>query len=140
MTNTGLENSLISQLLTRVLALSCDSARTLECYSLVFTMDEIEIFQGNHHNSTAVLYLYCKGSYGNRRIHKDGDGDALFQLKSNSFHQAQAIFYKDIYKIRFKNMKAQELRQRLPRNSDIQDLPLKIIKSIKGDFLAKLSR
>ncbi|GJR11318.1 retrovirus-related pol polyprotein from transposon TNT 1-94 [Tanacetum coccineum] len=50
------------------------------------------------------------------RIHKDGDGDASFQLESNSLPHAQTT--KTYYKHQDSRiMKAQELRQLLPHNT-----------------------
>ncbi|GJS34806.1 putative reverse transcriptase domain-containing protein [Tanacetum coccineum] len=64
------------------------------------------------------------------RIHKDGDGDASFQLKSDSLPHAHAHAQttKTFYKHQDSRiMKAQELNDKVFRtNSDIQDLPSKI--------------
>ncbi|GJR07985.1 retrovirus-related pol polyprotein from transposon TNT 1-94 [Tanacetum coccineum] len=50
------------------------------------------------------------------RIHKDGDGDASFQLKSNSLPHAHAQTTKTFYKHQDSRiMKAQELKTRLPQ-------------------------
>ncbi|GKA27520.1 hypothetical protein Tco_0713688 [Tanacetum coccineum] len=57
--------------------------------------------------------------------HKDGDGDALFQLMSNSLPHSHAQTTMTYYKHQDSIIvKGQELRQRLSyTNSDIQDLP-----------------
>ncbi|GKA07678.1 hypothetical protein Tco_0686902 [Tanacetum coccineum] len=67
-----------------------------------------------------------------RRIHKDGDGDASFQLKSGSFHsyaQSTKTFYKHQDS---RIMKAQELKTK----TSAQTLILKITpQKVKGAFL-----
>ncbi|GKC11885.1 hypothetical protein Tco_1008667 [Tanacetum coccineum] len=58
--------------------------------------------------------------------YKDGDGDASFQLKSDSLPHAHTQATKTFYKhqdLRIK--KAQELKTKTSANSDIQDLPLR---------------
>ncbi|GKE44411.1 hypothetical protein Tco_1471695, partial [Tanacetum coccineum] len=68
-------------------------------------------------------------------IHKDGDGDALFQLKSDSLPHAHAQTTKTYYKHRDSRiMKAQD-----DANSDIRDLPSKI-SSLSREIVSKLSR
>ncbi|GJT35427.1 zinc finger, CCHC-type containing protein [Tanacetum coccineum] len=57
------------------------------------------------------LNLLISTFLGNRRIHKDGDGDALFQLKSDLLPHADAQITKTYYKHRDSRiMKAQELK------------------------------
>ncbi|GJR41191.1 hypothetical protein Tco_1216875 [Tanacetum coccineum] len=60
--------------------------------------------------------------------YKNGDGDASFQLKSDSLPHAHAQTTKTFYKHQDSRiMKAQELNDKVFRtNSDIQDLPSKI--------------
>ncbi|GJV22210.1 retrovirus-related pol polyprotein from transposon TNT 1-94 [Tanacetum coccineum] len=56
------------------------------------------------------------------RIHKDGDGDASFQLKSDSLPHAHAHSTKTFYKHQDSRiMKAQELKTKTSANSDIND-------------------
>ncbi|GJS72700.1 hypothetical protein Tco_0705541 [Tanacetum coccineum] len=79
----------------------------------------------------ALSWKPCQGDSLNlpdHRIHKDGDGDASFQLKSNSLPHAHAQTTKTFYKHQDSRiMKAQELKDKDFRtNSDIQDLPSKI--------------
>ncbi|GJY38402.1 hypothetical protein Tco_0424766 [Tanacetum coccineum] len=76
-----------------------------------------------------------------RAIHKDGDGDASFQLKSDSLPHAHAQTTKTFYKHQDSAiMKAQELNDKVFRtNSDIQDLPSKI-SSLSREIVSKLSR
>ncbi|GKA95150.1 hypothetical protein Tco_0817188 [Tanacetum coccineum] len=81
--------------------------------------------------SYALSWKPCQGDSLNlpdHRIHKDGDGDASFQLKSNSLPHAHAQTTKTFYKHQDSRiMKAQELKDKDFRtNSDIQDLPSKI--------------
>ncbi|GJS17489.1 reverse transcriptase domain-containing protein [Tanacetum coccineum] len=75
------------------------------------------------------------------RIHKDGDGDASFQLKSDSLPHAHAYSTKTYYKHQDSRiMKAQELKDKVFRtNSDIQDLLSKIL-SLSREIIRKLSR
>ncbi|GJR88156.1 hypothetical protein Tco_0212167 [Tanacetum coccineum] len=56
--------------------------------------------------------------------YKDGDGDASFQLKSDSLPHAHAQTTKTYYKHQDSRIKkAQELKTKSSANSDIQDLP-----------------
>ncbi|GJT52570.1 hypothetical protein Tco_0978727 [Tanacetum coccineum] len=58
--------------------------------------------------------------------YKDGDGDASFQLKSDSLPHAHAKTTKTYYKHQDSRIKkAQELKTKTFANSDIQDLPLR---------------
>ncbi|GKB34585.1 hypothetical protein Tco_0879527 [Tanacetum coccineum] len=58
--------------------------------------------------------------------YKDGDGDASFQLKSDSLPHAHAKTTKTYYKHQDSRIKkAQELKTKTSANSDIQDLPLR---------------
>ncbi|GJV36599.1 hypothetical protein Tco_1409076 [Tanacetum coccineum] len=75
------------------------------------------------------------------RIHKDGDGDASFQLESNSLPHAHAQTTKTYYRIKIQGImisyrfKDKDFRT----NSDIQDLPSKI-SSLSREIVSKLSR
>ncbi|GJX73992.1 hypothetical protein Tco_0312587 [Tanacetum coccineum] len=73
--------------------------------------------------------------------YKDGDGDASFQLKSDSLPHAHAKTTKTYYKHQDSRIKkAQELKDKDFRtNSDIQDLPSKI-SSLSREIVSKLSR
>ncbi|GJS51847.1 hypothetical protein Tco_0625209 [Tanacetum coccineum] len=69
------------------------------------------------------------------RIHKDGDGDASFQLKSDSLPHAHAQSTKTFYKHQDSRiMKAQELKTKTSANSDIKDNSSKI--KLRGRLLA----
>ncbi|GJR61444.1 hypothetical protein Tco_1503606 [Tanacetum coccineum] len=94
--------------------------------------------------SYALSWKPCQGDSLNlpdHRIHKDGDGDASFQLESDSLPHAHAQTTKTYYKHQDSRiMKAQECRQKTSEpNSDIQDLPSKI-SSLSREIVSKLSR
>ncbi|GKC99452.1 hypothetical protein Tco_1169727 [Tanacetum coccineum] len=58
--------------------------------------------------------------------YKDGDGDASFQLKSDSLPHAHAKTTKTYYKHQDSRIKkAQELKTKTSANSNFQDLPLR---------------
>ncbi|GJT25520.1 hypothetical protein Tco_0895457 [Tanacetum coccineum] len=93
------------------------------------------------HRSYALSWKPCQGDSLNlpdHRIHKDGDGDASFQLKSDSLPHAHAQSTKTFYKHQDSRiMKAQELRKRL----SAQTLILKITPQNKlREIVSKLSR
>ncbi|GJR25465.1 hypothetical protein Tco_1101697 [Tanacetum coccineum] len=96
-----------------------------------------------HHHITmlrsyALSWKPCQGDSLNlpdHKIHKDGDGDALFQLKSDSLPHAHAQTTKTYYKHRDSRIKDKDFRT----NSDIQDLPSKI-SSLSREIVSKLSR
>ncbi|GJV19118.1 hypothetical protein Tco_1368138 [Tanacetum coccineum] len=86
----------------------CDSARTFRVILFSIHNDEWKSFQCHH--QTAL------------RIHKDGDGDASFQLESDSLPHAHAQTTKTYYKHQDSRiMKAQELKTKTSANSDIND-------------------
>ncbi|GKA36630.1 hypothetical protein Tco_0723195 [Tanacetum coccineum] len=90
----------------------------------------------------ALSWKPCQGdslNLPNHRIHKDGDGDASFQLKSDSLPHAHAQSTKTFYKHQDSRiMKAQELKTK----TSAQTLILKITpqKSSFGEIVSKLSR
>ncbi|GJT09465.1 hypothetical protein Tco_0856507 [Tanacetum coccineum] len=112
----------------------CDSARTFRVILFSIHNDEWKSFQCHHQTalrSYALRWKPCQGDSLNlpgHRIHKDGDGDASFQLKLDSLPHAHAQTTKTFYKHQDSRiMKAQELKDKDFRtNSDIQDLPSKI--------------
>ncbi|GJR92666.1 hypothetical protein Tco_0264840 [Tanacetum coccineum] len=68
------------------------------------------------------------------RIHKDGDGDASFQLKSDSLPHAHAQSTKTFYMHQDSTiMKAQESKTKTSANSDINDNSLEI--KLRGRLL-----
>ncbi|GJT80572.1 hypothetical protein Tco_1054914 [Tanacetum coccineum] len=74
----------------------CDSARTFRVILFSIHNDEWKSFQCHHQTalrSYALSWKPCQGDSLNlpdHRIHKDGDGDASFQLKSDSLPHAHA--------------------------------------------------
>ncbi|GJZ58330.1 hypothetical protein Tco_0613824 [Tanacetum coccineum] len=86
----------------------------------------------------ALSWKPCQGDSLNlpdHRIHKDGDGDASFQLKSDSLPHAHAQSTKTFYKHQDSRiMKAQELKTKTSANSDIKDNSLEI--KLRGRLLA----
>ncbi|GJT27682.1 retrovirus-related pol polyprotein from transposon TNT 1-94 [Tanacetum coccineum] len=71
------------------------------------------------------------------RIHKDGDGDALFQLKSNSLPHAHAQTTKTYYKHRDSRiMKAQELKTKTSAQTLIYKIFLQRYQVYQGRLLA----
>ncbi|GJY35208.1 hypothetical protein Tco_0420586, partial [Tanacetum coccineum] len=71
----------------------------------------------------------------------DGDGDASFQLKSDSLPHAHAQTTKTFHKHEgLKNHESSRIKDKNFRtNSDIQDLPSKI-SSLSREIVSKLSR
>ncbi|GKA40061.1 hypothetical protein Tco_0732654 [Tanacetum coccineum] len=71
------------------------------------------------------------------RIHKDGDGDALFQLKSNSLPHAHAQTTKTYYKHQDSRiMKAQELKTKTSTQTLIYKIFLQRYQVYQGRLLA----
>ncbi|GJU99114.1 hypothetical protein Tco_1328385 [Tanacetum coccineum] len=88
--------------------------------------------------SYALSWKPCQGDSLNlpdHRIHKDGDGDASFQLKLDSLPRAYAQTTKTCYKHQDSRIheKLKDLKTKLTNNLDIQDSSFKDISSIKGD-------
>ncbi|GKD36747.1 hypothetical protein Tco_1256954 [Tanacetum coccineum] len=95
----------------------CDSARTFRVILFSIHNDEWKSFQCHHQTalrSYALSWKPCQGDSLNlpdHRIHKDGDGDASFQLESDSLPHAHAQTTKTYYKHQYSRiMKAQELK------------------------------
>ncbi|GKD14304.1 hypothetical protein Tco_1198711, partial [Tanacetum coccineum] len=99
--------------------------------------------------SYALSWKPCQGESLNlpdHRIHKDGDGDASFQLQTTKTyykHQDSRIMKAQELKTKtsvFKNHKSSRIKDKdFPTNYDIQDLPSKI-SSLSREFVSKLSR
>ncbi|GKB33151.1 hypothetical protein Tco_0872552 [Tanacetum coccineum] len=95
-----------------------DSARTFRVILFSIHNDEWKSFQCHHQTALRISYTLswkpCQGDSLNlpdHRIHKDGDGDASFQLKSDSLPHAHAQSTKTFYKHQDSRiMKAQELK------------------------------
>ncbi|GJV93740.1 hypothetical protein Tco_1541553 [Tanacetum coccineum] len=76
-----------------------------------------------------------------RDSHKDGDGDALFQLKSDSLPHAHAQTTKTYYKHRDSRiMKAQELKTKTSAQTLIYKIFLQRYQVYQGRLLARLSK
>ncbi|GJV87167.1 retrovirus-related pol polyprotein from transposon TNT 1-94 [Tanacetum coccineum] len=101
----------------------CDSARTFRVILFSIHNDEWKSFQCHH--QTAL------------RIHKDGDGDASFQLKSDSLPHAHAQTTKTFYKHQDSRiMKAQELKTKTSAQTLIYKIFLQRYQVYQGRLLA----
>ncbi|GJV69358.1 retrovirus-related pol polyprotein from transposon TNT 1-94 [Tanacetum coccineum] len=91
-------------------------------------------------NLHALSWKPCQGDSLNlpdHRIHKDGDGDALFQLKSDSLPHAHAQTTKTYYKHRDSRiMKAQELKTKTSAQTLIYKIFLQRYQVYQGRLLA----
>ncbi|GJV10492.1 retrovirus-related pol polyprotein from transposon TNT 1-94 [Tanacetum coccineum] len=85
----------------------------------------------------ALSWKPCQGDSLNlpdHRIHKDEDGDASFQLESDSLPHAHAQTTKTYYKHQDSRiMKAQELKTKTSANSDINDNSSEI--KLRGEII-----
>ncbi|GKA74208.1 hypothetical protein Tco_0780510 [Tanacetum coccineum] len=106
--------------------------QTLDVSAVTFNLSACTSFNPKRRRlrvSYALSWKPCQGDSLNlpdHRIHKDGDGDASFQLESNSLPHAHAQTTKTYYKHQDSRIKkAQELKTKTSANSDIKDLPLK---------------
>ncbi|GKE67330.1 hypothetical protein Tco_1521491, partial [Tanacetum coccineum] len=90
--------------------------------------------------SYALSWKPCQGDSLNlpdHRIHKDGDGDALFQLKMDSLPHAHAQTTKTYYKHRDSRiMKAQELNTKTSAQTLIYKIILQRYQVCQGRLLA----
>ncbi|GJW68362.1 retrovirus-related pol polyprotein from transposon TNT 1-94 [Tanacetum coccineum] len=90
--------------------------------------------------SYTLSWKPCQGDSLNlpdHRIHKDGDGDALFQLKSDSLPHAHAQTTKTYYKHRDSRiMKAQELKTKTSAQTLIYKIFLQRYQVYQGRLLA----
>ncbi|GJZ28391.1 retrovirus-related pol polyprotein from transposon TNT 1-94 [Tanacetum coccineum] len=90
--------------------------------------------------SYALSWKPCQGDSLNlpdHRIHKDGDGDALFQLKSDSLPHAHAQTTKTYYKHQDSRiMKAQELKTKTSAQTLIYKIFLQRYQVYQGRLLA----
>ncbi|GJR94772.1 hypothetical protein Tco_0266946 [Tanacetum coccineum] len=94
----------------------------------------------NVRRSYALSWKPCQGDSLNlpdHRIHKDGDGDALFQLKSDSLPHAHAQTTKTYYKHQDSRiMKAQELKTKTSAQTLIYKIFLQRYQVYQGRLLA----
>ncbi|GJY79449.1 putative zinc finger, CCHC-type, retrotransposon gag domain protein [Tanacetum coccineum] len=90
--------------------------------------------------SYALSWKPCQGDSLNlpdHRIHKDGDGDASFQLKSDSLPHAHAQSTKTFYKHQDSRiMKAQELKTKTSAQTLIYKIFLQRYQVYQGRLLA----
>ncbi|GJS10991.1 hypothetical protein Tco_0367787 [Tanacetum coccineum] len=120
-----------------------DSARTFRVILFSIHNDEWKSFQCHHQTalrSYALSWKPCQGDSLNlpdHRIHKDGDGDASFQLKSDSLPHAHAQTTKTFYKHQDSRiMKAQELKTKTSAQTLIYKIFLQRYQVYQGRLLA----
>ncbi|GKB40533.1 hypothetical protein Tco_0885475 [Tanacetum coccineum] len=120
----------------------CDSASTLYILILLeFHNDEWKSFKASSkkhwRRPYALSWKPCQGDSLNlpdHRIHKDGDGDASFQLKSDSLPHAHAQTTKIFHKHQdSKIMKAQELKTKTSAQTLIYKIFLQRYQDLQGD-------
>ncbi|GJZ08129.1 hypothetical protein Tco_0542412 [Tanacetum coccineum] len=110
------------------------------CYNkyLYFTLSNN--FEACVRRSYALSWKPCQGDSLNlpdHRIHKDGDGDASFQLESNSLPHAHAQTTKTYYKHQDSRiMKAQELKTKTSAQTLIYKIFLQRYQVYQGRLLA----
>ncbi|GKC22069.1 retrovirus-related pol polyprotein from transposon TNT 1-94 [Tanacetum coccineum] len=121
----------------------CDSARTFRVILFSIHNDEWKSFQCHHQTalrSYALSWKPCQGDSLNlpdHRIHKDGDGDASFQLESDSLPHAHAQTTKTYYKHQDSRiMKAQELKTKTSAQTLIYKIFLQRYQVYQGRLLA----
>ncbi|GJW55414.1 hypothetical protein Tco_0099499 [Tanacetum coccineum] len=121
----------------------CDSARTFRVILFSIHNDEWKSFQCHHQTalrSYTLSWKPCQGDSLNlpdHRIHKDGDGDASFQLKSDSLPHAHAQSTKTFYKHQDSRiMKAQELKTKTSAQTLIYKIFLQRYQVYQGRLLA----
>ncbi|GKB62043.1 retrovirus-related pol polyprotein from transposon TNT 1-94 [Tanacetum coccineum] len=122
----------------------CDSARTFRVILFSIHNDEWKSFQCHHQTALrrpyALSWKPCQGDSLNlpdHRIHKDGDGDASFQLESDSLPHAHAQTTKTYYKHQDSRiMKAQELKTKTSAQTLIYKIFLQRYQVYQGRLLA----
>ncbi|GKD83032.1 hypothetical protein Tco_1349871 [Tanacetum coccineum] len=121
----------------------CESARTFRVVLFSIHNAEWKSFQCHHQTalrSYALSWKPCQGDSLNlpdHRIHKDGDGDASFQLKSDSLPHAHAQTTKTFYKHQDSRiMKAQELKTKTSAQTLIYKIFLQRYQVYQGRLLA----
>ncbi|GJU39623.1 hypothetical protein Tco_1192580 [Tanacetum coccineum] len=120
-----------------------DSARTFRVILFSIHNDEWKSFQCHHQTALRSYALSWKPYQGDslnlpdHRIHKDGDGDASFQLKSDSLPHAHAQTTKTFYKHQDSRiMKAQELKTKTSAQTLIYKIFLQRYQVYQGRLLA----
>ncbi|GJV15241.1 hypothetical protein Tco_1360564 [Tanacetum coccineum] len=124
----------------------CDSARTFRVILFSIHNDKWKFFQCHHQTALrrpyALRWKPCQGDSLNlpdHRIHKDGDGDASFELKSDSLPHAHAHAHstKTFYKHQDSRiMKAQELKTKTSAQTLIYKIFLQRYQVYQGRLLA----
>ncbi|GJZ97142.1 retrovirus-related pol polyprotein from transposon TNT 1-94 [Tanacetum coccineum] len=123
----------------------CQDTRRSTSGSMQFLGDRLVSWSSKRQKSAAILsyalsWKPCQGDSLNlpdHRIHKDGDGDALFQLKSDSLPHAHAQTTKTYYKHRDSRiMKAQELKTKTSAQTLIYKIFLQRYQVYQGRLLA----
>ncbi|GJV56635.1 hypothetical protein Tco_1457640 [Tanacetum coccineum] len=124
------------QYLVRQIGMRCLTPAELEVLTKEILLDT----SSNINISYALSWKPCQGDSLNLpgyRIHKDGDGDALFQLKSDSLPHAHAQTTKTYYKHRDSRiMKAQELKTKTSAQTPIYKIFLQRYQVYQGRLLA----
>ncbi|GJU54599.1 hypothetical protein Tco_1228313 [Tanacetum coccineum] len=129
----ALENLQSLELLTRVLRIILVIVPEHPSDTYVLTM-KMEILLEPASNK---LLVGDSLNLPDHRIHKDGDGDALFQLKSDSLPHAHAQTTKTYYKHRDSRiMKAQELKTKTSAQTLIYKIFLQRYQVYQGRLLA----
>ncbi|GJV27926.1 ribonuclease H-like domain-containing protein [Tanacetum coccineum] len=112
-------------------------------YKTATSRQELELLFHHHITmlrSYALSWKPCQGDSLNlpdHRIHKDGDGDASFQLESNSLPHAHAQTTKTYYKHQDSRiMKAQELKTKTSAQTLIYKIFLQRYQVYQGRLLA----
>ncbi|GJZ53672.1 hypothetical protein Tco_0608557 [Tanacetum coccineum] len=141
----GVSNDICSQAVNKSPThYPCDSARTFRVILFSIHNDEWKSFQCHHQTALrrpyALSWKPCQGDSLNlpdHRIHKDGDGDASFQLKSDSLPHAHAQTTKTFYKHQDSRiMKAQELKTKTSAQTLIYKIFLQRYQVYQGRLLA----
>ncbi|GJU09742.1 hypothetical protein Tco_1132138 [Tanacetum coccineum] len=128
-------------MLTRVLRIILVIVPEHPSDTYVLTM-KIEILLEQASNKLLVVLSALRRSgdslnLPDHRIHKDGDGDALFQLESDSLPHAHAQTTKTYYKHQDSRiMKAQELKTKTSAQTLIYKIFLQIYQVYQGRLLA----
>ncbi|GJT64187.1 hypothetical protein Tco_1015667 [Tanacetum coccineum] len=134
--NSDIEDD-IMDLVMQCTTLPSKSEHPSDTYVLTMKM---EILLEPASNKLLVGWKPCQGDSLNlpdHRIHKDGDGDALFQLKSDSLPHAHAQTTKTYHKHRDSRiMKAQELKTKTSAQTLIYTTFLQRYQVYQGRLLA----
>ncbi|GKB68583.1 hypothetical protein Tco_0929995 [Tanacetum coccineum] len=120
-----------SKLVPKVVPLAdkTDTSRQKTSVILMYSIDDGNPAWSQYQTDMVLLFIL---------IHKDGDGDALFQLKSDSLPHAHAQTTKTYYKHRDSRiMKAQELKTKTSAQTLIYKIFLQRYQVYQGRLLAR---